>query len=362
MADGQLPATARKIDKAKKKGSLARSPELITEASLLWCFFVLGMVLSSTDVLVNWFHRVLTSCLALMDGGTPSVAVIAKLALIGLAPGFALIALVIAGSTALTVVLNQAISGGSPMGLQMLTPNLDRFNPATGLMRIFSGGAWGTAGLALLKLGAALAVLGTILPKAADVVMAASQVPPAAVLQLVGERLQGMGYTLVGTLVAMAALQAVWSKKRWVNELKMTRQEAVDESKDSEGNPLTKRRHRQAHRRLARRRTLAAVASADVVLANPTHVAVALSYKKGRMRAPRVVAKGADLMALRIKEMARGLGVPVIEQPPLARELYASVEVGKEIPLRLYRAVARVIGQIQRWRAPQFASPPRRTV
>jgi flagellar biosynthetic protein FlhB len=141
----------------------------------------------------------------------------------------------------------------------------------------------------------------------------------------------------------MVAADIVWSRIHWRSELRMTRQELKDELKQSEGDPLVKSRLRSLARDRARKRMIAAVPQATVVIANPTHFAVALKYERSKGGAPMVVAKGADLIALRIREIAGRHGVPVIEDKPLARALYDAVDVGNWIPPEFYRAVARIL-------------------
>ena len=141
----------------------------------------------------------------------------------------------------------------------------------------------------------------------------------------------------------MVVADIVWSRIRWRTDLRMTRQELKDEFKQSEGDPLVKSRLRSLARDRARRRMIAAVPTATVVIANPTHFAIALKYDRAKGGAPVVVAKGADLIALRIREIASRHSVPIIEDKPLARALYDAVEVGQWIPPEFYRAVAKIL-------------------
>ena len=147
-------------------------------------------------------------------------------------------------------------------------------------------------------------------------------------------------------LAAFAALDFLWQRWRFEQDLRMTRHEVREEQRESEGDPHVRLRFRRAHRELARRRMLADVKDADVVLTNPTHVAVALRYRADEGAAPKVVAKGADELAAKIREAARAAGVPIVERRALARALFASVKVGAEIPPALYRAVAEILAYI----------------
>jgi flagellar biosynthetic protein FlhB len=141
----------------------------------------------------------------------------------------------------------------------------------------------------------------------------------------------------------MVAADIVWSRFRWRADLRMTRQEVRDELRQSEGDPMIKARLRSLARDRARRRMIAAVPRATVVIANPTHYAIALKYERGRDGAPVVLAKGADLIALRIREVAGRHSVPIVEDKPLARAMYDVVEVGQWIPPEFYRAVAKIL-------------------
>lgn len=154
---------------------------------------------------------------------------------------------------------------------------------------------------------------------------------------------------LLGVLLVMAVIAAadfVYQRYDWTQNLKMSRQDIKDENKQSDGDPQVKARIAQVRMDRARQRVAAAVPGADVVLTNPTHYAVALKYDSEAMDAPRLVAKGADNLALRIREIADEYGIPVLENPPLARGLYNSVEIDEEIPPEYYKAVAEVIGYV----------------
>jgi flagellar biosynthetic protein FlhB len=149
-------------------------------------------------------------------------------------------------------------------------------------------------------------------------------------------------------MLALALLDWVYQKYTFEKELKMSKQEIKDEFKQAEGDPHVKSRIRSLQRDAARKRMMSSVPQADVVITNPTHLAVALSYKPGEMDAPAVVAKGANLVAQKIKVLAREAGVPVVEDKPLAQALYKSTEVGQSIPFELYEAVASILAHIYR--------------
>ncbi len=154
-----------------------------------------------------------------------------------------------------------------------------------------------------------------------------------------------------GALALLAAIDAPYQKWNWLRKLKMTRQQLLDEMKESEGRPEIKNRIRQMQRQLSQRRMMEAVPSADVIVVNPTHYAVALKYDGEKMNAPRVVAKGVDEVAFRIREVGERNRVAIVSAPPLARSLYRESEIGREIPVRLYTAVAQILSYVYQLRA-----------
>src|SRR5690606_25736793 len=177
----------------------------------------------------------------------------------------------------------------------------------------------------------------------------------------------GLGFAgrLIGAaavaLLLLAAADAPYQKWNWTRKLKMTRQEVREEMKETDGNPQVKGKIRQMQYQMSQRRMMEAVPTADVVVVNPTHYAVALKYDGGTMRAPTVVAKGVDEVALRIREVAARHRVALVSAPPLARALYREGQLGKEIPVRLYAAVAQVLSyvyQLRAWRAGTLRAHP----
>jgi flagellar biosynthetic protein FlhB len=173
----------------------------------------------------------------------------------------------------------------------------------------------------------------------------ASYALPTAVSQLSTLVLSAFALMTI-TLAAIAAIDVPYQVISFRNRLKMTVQEVKEEEREAQGDPRLKARVRKAQREMARRRMMAAVPKADVVVTNPTHFAIAIKYLEDRHRAPVVVAKGMDAVATRIREIAREAGVPQLEAPPLARALYEHVEIGAEIPAALYTAVAQVLAYI----------------
>jgi flagellar biosynthetic protein FlhB len=236
----------------------------------------------------------------------------------------------------------------------LAAPRLERLNPMPGFGRMFSFSAAAELGKVLIVCVLLGAVgFGYISTHIEDLAGLTHMNLDAAVMHFA--RLAGLGFLLMAaTLGAAAAIDVPLQIFQYHRKLRMTPDQAKRESKESEGDPQIKMRIRAAQRDMARKRMMAAVPKADVVVTNPQHFAVALKYLEERHRAPMVVAKGADAVAEKIKELARESGVPQLEAPPLARALYRHVEIGSEIPAPLYTAVAQVLAyvfQLQRFAA-----------
>jgi flagellar biosynthetic protein FlhB len=231
---------------------------------------------------------------------------------------------------------------------QKLSLDWSRLSPQNGLSRLKPS----QSGLDLIKTLAAATVIATLAYSIGRDVLADSprlawMAPGQAAVE--GARhLVGMLYQVGFALLAIAAADYGLQKWRHIQSLKMSKQELRDEAKGSEGNPEVKGRVRAIQREMAKRRMLGAVKTATVVITNPTHFAVALEYKRNGMSAPVVVAKGKDLLAKRIKEIARDKGVPMVENVPLAQALYREAEVGQSIPGDLFGAVAEVLAYLVR--------------
>jgi flagellar biosynthesis protein FlhB len=250
--------------------------------------------------------------------------------------------------------------GGWNFAPGALAPRFERLDPLNGLQRFFSLSSLMDLGKVLL-VAILLALVGayTVASHMSEFAALSLQSLPSAVSQMASTLLATFTL-LAGTLAASAALDVPYQITRYRNMLRMTLQEAREEEKESQGDPRIKQNVRRAMREMARKRMMAAVPKADVVVTNPTHFAVALKYLQDRHRAPVVVAKGMGAVARRIREVAGENGVPTLEAPPLARALYRHVEIGAEIPAALYTAVAQVLAyvyQLRRYRDGQGQRP-----
>lgn len=355
--DRQLPASERRLQRAREEGRVARSRDF-------GHFAVLGTALLVAALAGPVLGREAVTMVrsALRFGPVIDLTPDATGHLFARLGGDALVAfgpLMLALSMA--AILASLVPGGLVLSSKPLSIDASRLSPLNGLRRIFSArGAFGLARLIVVAL--ALAGIGSWFVARSLPEFAQLAVQPLGRGAADGAGLMAAGLVaLVGVLalVAMADIPFQWFRHR--AELKMSFRELKQESKESDGDPLLRARLRGRQREIASRRMLAAVPAADVVITNPTHFAVAIRYDETEMGAPRVVAKGADLMAARIRELALGAGVPTIEAPPLARALYAHVPVDAEIPAALYSAVAQVLAYVYRLRAwvPGRGEPPR---
>lgn len=354
------PATPKRRQEAREHGQIARSRELNTMTLLLAAS---GGVLLLGENLIRGLARVVDQGLNLsraqLFDPASAVTLLAEAvrgALITLAPLFLL--LVVAA------LLAPLALGGWSFSAKAIGPKWERLDPVKGLARVFS---W--QGLVeLVKALAKFALLGTIafllLRQQAGAFLSLSNEPLEQALQHAAS-LVGWSFLAVSLgMILIAALDVPFQLWNHTRQQRMTRQEVRDELKETEGRPEIKSQIRRLQREIAQRRMMTEVPKADVVITNPTHYAVALKYDPGRMRAPRVVAKGAGLIAARIRELAAEHRVPLLSAPPLARALYASTDLGQEIPQGLYLTVAQVLTyvyQLRQGRAgtpPDFAVPP----
>ena len=336
------PASPRRLEQAREEGQIARSQELNTFALLATVGLSIWML---GGELLSGLTGVMRNGLTFSAGDALQTEQMVRLLGRHGGSGFMTIAPVLAASF-LAALVAPLLLNGWLFTLKPLQPNFSRLNPASGLGRIFS--VHGLVGLvkAIAKVLVVGGVAALVIWNSLDAVVSLSQETTASAT-MHAARL--VGWTLILTVGAMVLIVAIdvpyqlWSHYR---KLRMSRAEIRRESRESEGDPQIKARIRSLQREAARKRMMAEVPKADVVITNPTHFSVALSYRENSMRAPRVVAKGQDLTALRIRELAKEHRIPIVEAPPLARALYRHTELEDEIPETLYAAVAEVLAYV----------------
>jgi flagellar biosynthetic protein FlhB len=352
--DRNLPASERKLQKARDDGQVARSRDL-SHLAVLGVGALTLMVLAPLmfDRLKLTLGRQLT-----FDATSVAHPEIMLTRLKDMAATGLLGCVIFAAITITVVMLSTVAVGGWVSSLKPITPDFSRLNPLKGLGRMFTKDK-ATEVLKMTFIAAMLIAVGTAYLSSSlhTLAMLVLQPSTAAIPRLTEWLTSGMGLMLlVILLVAMVdvPLQAFLHKSK----MKMSHQEMKQEHKESDGNPQMKGKLRQRQREIAQGNSIGAVPKADFVLMNPTHFAVAIKYDEKTMRAPQVVSKGADLLAMKIRDIAKHHAIPVLQSPMLARALYANAELDQDIPATLYTAVAQVLAYIYRLKAAMRGDGP----
>jgi flagellar biosynthetic protein FlhB len=340
-------ATAKRLAQAREDGDVPRSRELATFSVLMTAGLVLWMTGGSV---VARLSAVLHSGLSLDREQIYNPDVLFRRVAMDIVDVM-LACLPLAGAIIAVALAAPLLIGGWLFSTKAITPNLGKLNPINGLTNMVSSHALVELLKAVAKTLLVGAVAWVVVMSQKDAVIGLTLEPmhagSAHLLRIVGVAF----IVIVAALGVIAALDAPYQIWHYANKLKMTRQEVVQESKESEGNPQIKGKIRSMQREMAKRRMMANVPTADVVVTNPTHYAVALKYADGQRGAPRVVAKGIDEVAAKIREIAQENKVAMLEAPPLARALYKHTELEEEIPEALYSAVAEVLAYVYQLRA-----------
>ncbi|HLZ74420.1 flagellar biosynthesis protein FlhB [Phenylobacterium sp.] len=335
-------ATPRKLQQARERGEVVKTPDVAPLASLAAAATVVAL---AGGYLSRNLMTAMTPFLAHPDAmsfdGDGGVAIM-KSAVIAAAPviGAVLAAACVAG------VAGNLIQTGFLFSPERLSLDFGKLSPLSGFKRVFGldGFMQFLKSLVKVTLTALLAwwVLNPHMTELEDL----AKLEPLAMMTFAADILRRLVFAVGAFLVVVAGADWFWQRQRFLQRMRMTKEETKEDYKQSEGDPHIKARQKQLRNERARRRMMQAVPGATVVVMNPTHYAVALKYDQGETPAPMCVAKGMDSLALKIREIAEEAGVPVLEDPPLARALYAAVEIDEIIPPAHYEAVAKIIGFI----------------
>jgi flagellar biosynthetic protein FlhB len=351
----ELP-TEKRLREAREQGNIPRSRELATAAVFgAGVLTVIAMAPSLGRNTLGWMKIALSPEPGLMRhpdqlfGYTgllllKLLAVVAPIALVCMLAG----------------VAGPALMGGLRVSQKSLMPDFTRLSPMAGIKRLYGAESVAELLRSLLRV--------VLIGGAATICIKLGLNPLRELLTMPLEQAvrSGLGFTrtlllaTTGALILLAAIDAPYQKWNWLRKLKMTRQELREEMKESEGSPEVKGRIRQMQHQMSQRRMMEDVPKADVIVVNPTHYAVALKYETGQMGAPTVVAKGVDELAMRIREIADAHRIAIVSAPPLARALYREGQLGREIPVRMYAAVAQILSyvyQLRAWRIGQAPLP-----
>jgi flagellar biosynthetic protein FlhB len=343
--------SGKRLEEARRRDETAESAEVRTVAVVVaalavGCWLVPKIITQHSSNVRVWLTMMGT-----LDVSTGTIGTILGHA----TEQTAIFALPIIAATVVAGCGAQIAQVGFRVQIDRLKPKFNALNPVNGLKSLFSTESLVLLGKAALKLVLVGYVAYRVVLKSATGAEALVALSLPDILGFIGRGVFRTIAWVAAALALVAAIDFLYEFVRCKKKLKMTRQEVKDETKDTEGNPEIKQRFSTLRYRLTRNRMLAAVPTADVVLTNPVHVAVALRYVADVMRAPQVVAKGAGELAEQMKAAARRVGVPIIERRALARALFRSVKVGQEIPAALYRAVAEVLAYIYSLRRPSAA-------
>lgn len=332
--------TPRKLEEARKKGDVAKTPDLGQTASLAGVFAVL--MIGGGWLAQDMVGRLLPfiSHPQSMDLGGHGGVDVAETAVMAGMP--ALLAVML--GAALFGIAGNLIQSGLIFTGEKMKPSLKKINPLEGAKRIFGPDGLMQFLKSVLKIAATGLVSWMVLRPHADELRALAAAEPAAMLPATMALMKALFFAVLVFMTATAGADWFWQRFRFMQRMRMTREEMKDEFKQSDGDPHVKAKQKQIRAERSRRRMMQNVPNATVVVMNPTHYAVALRYEAGETAAPECVAKGLDDLALRIRAVAEEAGVPVIEDPPLARALYATTEVDEVIPETHYQAVAKIIG------------------
>jgi len=340
-----LAPSQRRLDKAREEGQVARSRDLSAALGTFGC--VLAVMLTGSyfvQQVYGWMRHSFSTA-AINSAQVRDDAILFKILVDVLASGL-LVVLPIAVAGMVMGVLGSMALGGLVLSSKALMPKFSKLDPIKGLGRIFSLTGLAELGKSLLKVIVLMGVAGAMVWTAADAWLALVLTTPKDALGSLGTLLLRHAMIMAGALFVIAAVDVPLQWWKHHKQLKMTLQEMKQENKETEGDPHVRGRIRQLQRQRARARMMEEIPGADVVITNPTHYAVALKYDEKSMSAPRVVAKGVDLVASRIRELASEHRVMQVESPKLARALHQHTEVNEEVPGELFRAVAQILAYV----------------
>lgn len=342
------PATAKKLREAREEGKVAKSKEFSAAVDLIILFLVLKIFIGyvGENFIGNFrvYYGRIPDFLAESTEGL-SVTVATRLINQGIIE-IILTCLPFLLAGFVVAVLVGILQVGWKVSAKPMKPKPDKFNPINGFKRMFSKDSLFELLKSIIKIGVIFYVAYSEVKKYQNQLFVIYDMEMMPAVLLVGNIIinTGLKVSLVYIIVGIADL--IYQKHKFKEDMKMTKQEVKDEYKNTEGDPQIKGRQRQRMREASQRRMMQDIPKADVVITNPTHYAVAIRYDAQESKAPVVVAKGEDYLAMKIKEVARENHVEIVENKPLARMLYANVDIGAEIPQELYQAVAEVLAMV----------------
>jgi flagellar biosynthetic protein FlhB len=339
----ELP-TDRRREEVRERGNVARSVDLAVAASIVAAagvlyFFGGGIAASQVEILRTSLSAPAWTSL---DLGKVSVEMwkLAGLTAAAVLPGLALVVV--------SAVAINAAQVGFFITTEPLSPNFERINPLAGFRRLLSLASSVRLAGSLLKLAVACAIVAGFVIGRLPEFLHSIDLDTAGFCRQLGNWLVAVSFQLSLGLFVLAVLDYGFQLWKFEQDIKMTKQQVRDELRHMEGDPQIRQKRREAHRKLSNARQVQQAKNADVVITNPTEIAVAIKYDSTKMDAPIVLAKGKDLLAARIRRVAAENGIPIVEKKPLAQALYRMVKVGQPIPVELYEGVAEILAYVYR--------------
>ena len=342
------PATQKKLDDARKEGNVAKSKDLVTAVVLVVVFVLLQFTIGNIgegflETYVNVYSKIPTYANQLADEVTYDAIGnlfldAFKTSIIAFIPLLAAIFII--------SFIGDLVQVKWKVTTKTLMPKFSKINPISGLKKIFSLQAIVNLIKSLALVAIIFFVVYQTISTQKGLLFNLYEVSLLEALAVIGDTVLSLGLKISIIYLIVGIGDFAYQKIKFKNEMKMTKQEVKDEMKNSEGDPQIKGKIRQRMRQASMRRMMQELPTADVVITNPTHYAVALKYESGKSRAPVVIAKGEDYLAMKIKEKAKECSIEIVENKPLARALYANVDIGQEIPEELYQAVAEVLAYV----------------
>lgn len=346
------PATAKKLQEAREEGKVVKSRELSAAIDLLVLFLVIKIfvsyisegLLETFDAIYNKIPDIIyENGSGMTVNATVNVLNTALVQVIKIAIPFLLIGFIVS-------ILVNIVQVGWKVTTKPMKPKLNKFNPINGFKRILSKDSLFELLKSIMKLALIAYVAYNAVKDHADELFILYEIDLIRAIMLVGNIIIDTGIKIALAYLVLGAADWFYQKHKFNEDMKMTKQEVKDEYKNTEGNPEIKGRQRQRMREASQRRMMQDIPKADVVITNPTHLAIAIQYDPGVAKAPVVLAKGADYVAMKIREKAKECHVEIIENKPLAHSLYGSVEIGEEIPPELYHPVAEILAMLQKYK------------
>ncbi|MBP5596573.1 flagellar biosynthesis protein FlhB [Pseudobutyrivibrio sp.] len=345
--------TTKKLQDARKEGKVAKSKEVVNGFSLLGFFISLRIFLEFAGVrfeeIFAWIYAIIPDIVE-MNGSGLTIQTISGI-FQDLFLKMFLILLPFLAIGFMTHFVGNLVQVGWKPTLKPLQPKLSKFNPISGFKRIFSKQSLVNLILAIAKVSLVFYIAYLNIRDQANNLFILYDINLRSALSLIFKIIVDTGIKISLVYIVLGFADYAYQRWKFKDDMKMTKQEVKDEYKNSEGDPAIKGKQRQRMMEASQRRMMQNVPQADVVITNPTHIAVAILYDNTKDEAPRVVAKGEDYLAKKIKDTAKESGVPIVENKPLARALYATVDIDQVIPPELYQAVAEILAVVYTNRA-----------